>query len=212
VAELDPVQTITVFAIAAFFIIWYYGAFVYSRRLAARVARELKDAVLALGGTSQIRWFGTGAFRMTTEGATAPFREFSVTVTLRPREMPINWAIGKAQRRQDAALVEASLQKEPKVAFELVDPTTRIGQRRKRAQSVWSPVTIGARNWLLAADDEDRVRRLLESLGPEALLTIMALHVSAGSTPGVAASISVKPTDAAQGLTTIRTLANRLVG
>ena len=121
-AELDPVQTITVFAIAAFFIIWYYGAFVYSRRLAARVARELKDAVLALGGTSQIRWFGTGAFRMTTEGATAPFREFSVTVTLRPREMPINWAIGKAQRRQDAALVEASLQKEPKVAFELVDP------------------------------------------------------------------------------------------
>jgi hypothetical protein len=173
VVDLDP-GLIAVFAIAAFFLIWYYGAFIYSRRLAARVARELKDAVLALGGTSQIRWFGTGAFRMTTEGATEPFREFSVTVTLRPREMPINWAIAKAQRRQDAALVEASLRKEPKVTFELVDPTTRIGQRRKRAQAVWSPVTIAGRNWLLAADDEDRVRRLLESLGPEDLTTIMA--------------------------------------
>jgi hypothetical protein len=209
-ADLDS-GLIAVFTIAAFFLIWYYGAFVYTRRLAARVARELKDAVLGLGGTSKIRWFGTGAFRMTTEGATAPFREFSVTVTLRPREMPINWAIAKAQRRQDAALVEASLRKDPKVTFELVDPTTRIGQRRKRAQSVWSPIGIAGRNWLLAADDEERVRRLLESLGPEALLTIMALHVSAGSTPGVAASISVKPTDAAQGLTTIRTLADRLV-
>jgi hypothetical protein len=211
VADLDP-GLIAVFAVAAFFLIWYYGAFVYSRRLAARVARELKGAVVALGGTSQIRWFGTGAFRMTTEGAVAPFREVSVTVTLRPREMPINWVIGKAQRRRDAALVEASLRREPKVAFELVDPATRIGQRRRRAQTVWSPITIAGRNWLLAADDEDRVRRFLESLGPEALTMIMALHVSIGSTPGIAASISVKPTDAAQGVAAILTLGNSLAG
>src|SRR5256885_3693324 len=75
-----------------FFLVWYYAAFVYSRRLAARVARELKGPVLGLGGTTQVRWFGTTAFRMTAEGANPPFKEFSVTVTLRPREMPINWA------------------------------------------------------------------------------------------------------------------------
>jgi hypothetical protein len=202
---------IAVFAIAVFFLIWYYAAFVYSRRLAARVARELKDAVLGLGGTSTVRWFGTTAFRMTTEGATAPFREVSVTVTLRPREMPINWAIGTAQGRRDAALLEASLRTQPKVAFELVDPSTRVGQRRKRTRSDWSPVAIEGRDLVLAAEDEARVVRLLESLGSGTLAPIVAIHVSAGSTPGIAASVSVKPGDAGRGLATIRTLADRLV-
>src|SRR5256885_2282304 len=100
---------IAVISVAVFFLVWYYAAFVYSRRVAARVAREFKDAVLALGGTSKIRWFGTTAFRMTTEAASPPFKEAVVTVTLRPREMPINWAIATAQGRRDAALVEASL-------------------------------------------------------------------------------------------------------
>ena len=105
-ADLDP-GLIAVLIISAFFLVWYYAAFVYSRRLVARIAGEWKEAVLALGGTSKVRRFGTAAFRMTTEGAAAPFREVSATITLRPREMPINWAIGTAQGRRDAALVEA---------------------------------------------------------------------------------------------------------
>lgn len=205
-ADLDW-GLVAVFAIAAFFIVWYYAAFVYSRRLAARVAKELKDAVLGLGGTSKVRWFGTTAFRMTTEGASAPFREVSVTVTLRPREMPINWVIGTAQGRRDAALVEAALRTQPKVAFELVDPSTRIGQRRKRARSDWSPVSFEGRAFVLSTDDEGRVVRLLEGFGAGTLAAIMAVHVSAGSTPGIAASLSVKPGDAGRGLAAIQALA-----
>jgi len=209
VAELD-LGLIAVLIVAMFFLAWYYGAFIYSRRLAARVARELKDAVLGLGGTSRVRWFGTSAFRMTTEGANPPFKEFSVTVTLRPREMPINWAIGTAQGRRDAALVEAALRTDPKVGFELVDPRTRIGQRRRRARSDWSPVTLDGRNLLLAADDESRVVRLLEGLGPDTVAPIMALNVTLGSAPGIAASVSVEQGDAARGLSTICALAERL--
>lgn len=205
-AEIDW-GLIGVFAVAVFFLVWYYAAYVYSRRLAGRVARELKDAILGLGGTSSVRWFGTTAFRMTTEGASAPFREVSVTVTLRPREMPINWAIGTAQGRRDAALVEASLRTQPKVAFELVDPSTRIGQRRKRARSDWSSVSLDGRALVISADDERHVVRLLEGLGPGTMSAIMAVHVSAGSTPGIAASVSVKPGDAGRGLATIQALA-----
>src|SRR5207244_8367292 len=135
-------------------------AFVYSRRVAARVAREFKDAVLALGGTSKIRWFGTTAFRMTTEAASPPFKEAVVTVTLRPREMPINWAIATAQGRRDAALVEASLRKDPRIGFELVDPHTRIGQRRSRSKAGWSNVSFGGRELLLSSDDEHSARRM----------------------------------------------------
>src|SRR2546425_8941732 len=101
-AEPDP-GLIAVFSVAVFFLVWYYAAFVYSRRVAARVARELKEAVLALGGTSRVRWVGTTAFRMTTEGASPPLKEASVTGTLRPREMPINWAIWAAPGRRDTA-------------------------------------------------------------------------------------------------------------
>ena len=207
----DPdLGLIAVLVVAGFFSVWYYGAFLYSRRLAARVARELKAAVLRLGGTSSIRWFGTTAFRMTTEGADPPFKEFSVTVTLRPREMPINWALATAQGRRDSAVVEAALRKDPKVEFELVDPRTRLGKRRQRATSEWSPLSLDGRSLLLAADDEGRVQRLLESLGPGTLAAVVGLHVTAGTAPGIAASVSVEPGRAAQGIAAIRTLGVRL--
>ena len=208
-ADLD-LETIAVFVVAGFFLAWYYAAFVYSRRLAARVARELKGPVLALGGTTQVRWFGTTAFRMTTEGASPPFKEFSVTVTLRPREMPINWAIGKAQGRRDAVLIEAALREDPKLEFELADPGTRIGQRRRRARSDWSTVTVDGRELLLAADDQSRVVGLLEAVGPANLRPIMALHLTMGRAPGIAASVSIEAGHTVQAITTIRTLADRV--
>ncbi|TLZ94499.1 MAG: hypothetical protein E6K04_01600 [Methanobacteriota archaeon] len=184
-ADLD-LETIAVLVLM-FFLVWYYAASVYSRRLAARVARELRGPVLGLGGTSQVRWFGTTAFRMT-----------------------INWAIGRAQGRRDAALVEAALRKDPKLEFELADPRTRIGQRRRRARSDWSTVALDGRELLLAADDQSRVVGLLEAVGPANLRPIMALHLTMGRAPGIAASVSVGARDAVQAIATIRTLADRV--
>jgi len=211
VADLDP-GVIAVIIVAAFFLAWYYGAFVYSRRLARRIGTELKQAVVGLGGTSKIQWFGTTAFRMTTEGANPPFQEFSVTVTLRPREMPINWAIATAQGRRDAALVEASLRKDPRIGFELVDPHTRIGQRRSRSKAGWSNVSFGGRELLLSSDDEHSARRMLENIDADTLAPIAALHVTAGKQPGIAASVSVAPGAASRGIAAIRALAERLAG
>src|SRR2546425_7356622 len=210
-AGLDP-GPIAVISVAVFFLVWYYAAFVYSRRVAARVAREFKDAVLALGGTSKIRWFGTTAFRMTTEAATPPFKEAVVTVTLRPREMPINWAIATAQGRRDAALVEASLRSDPEFGFELIDPHTRIGQRRSRSKAGWSNVSFGGRELLLSSDDEHSARRMLENIDADTLAPIAALHVTAGKQPGIAASVSVAPGAASRGIAAIRALAERLAG
>ena len=210
-AEVD-LSLAAVLVVAALFLVWYYAAFLYTRRLAGRIATELKDALLAIGGTARLRWFGTTAFRMTTEDARPPFRQVSLTVTLRPREMPINWAIGTAQGRRDAALVEASLWKGPKVSFELVDSATRLGKRRSRARSDWSPVTVSGRPMLLASDDDGRVLRIVEALDPGTLAPVMALHVTAGSDPGIAASVSVQPGEAARSLVAIRTLAERLTG
>jgi len=209
VADLDPGLT-AVLVVAAFFLVWYYGAFVYTRRLARRIGTELKRAVVVLGGTSKIQWFGPGAFRMKTEGANPPFQEFSLTVTLRPREMPINWAIGTAQGRRDAALVEASLRKDPRIEFELVDPKTRIGRRRSRSKADWSKVSLGGGELLLSSDDERGARRILESIDPSTLDPIAALHVTAGKQPGIAASVSVAPGAAARGIEAIRALAERL--
>src|SRR2546426_11311770 len=176
-ADLDPGLT-AVLVVAAFFLVWYYGAFLYRRALARRIGTELKRAVVVLGGTSKIQWFGPGAFRMKTEGANPPFQEFSLTVTLRPREMPINWAIGTAQGRRDAALVEASLRKDPRIGFELVDSHTRIGQRRSRSKAGWSNVSFGGRELLLSSDDEHSARRMLENIDAETLAPIAAIQVA----------------------------------
>src|SRR2546427_13088055 len=112
---------------------------------------------------------------MPGEGGHPPFQEFSVTVTLRPREMPINWAIATAQGRRDAALVEASLRKDPRIGFGLVDPQTRVGRRRSNAKASWSPFSLGARERLLYSDDERGARRLLQRLVPETVEGIAAL-------------------------------------
>ena len=209
-ADIDPVQLAVVLLVAGFFSVWYYAALVYSRRLARRIGTELKRAVVGLGGTSKIQWFGTTAFRMTTEAANPPFREFSITVTLRPREMPINWAIATAQGRRDAALVEASLRKDPRIGFELIDPQTRVGRRRSNAKASWSPFSLGDRKRLLFSDDERGARRILEGLGPETVDGIAALHVTAGTSPGIAASVSVAPGAASRGIGAILELAKRL--
>src|SRR5438046_9341329 len=97
-AETD-LGLVAVLAVAAFFSAWYFAAFVYSRRLAARLAREMNEAVLGLGGTWKVRWFGTTAFRMKTEVADGPFRAVSVTLTLRHRQMPTKWPRGKGSDR-----------------------------------------------------------------------------------------------------------------
>jgi hypothetical protein len=148
---------------------------------------------------------------MTTEGAEPPFREFSVTVTLRPREMPINWAIGMAQGRRDAALVEASLRKDPRIHFEIVDPATRVGRRRSLAKTGWSSLPVGGRELLLSSDDERAARRILASIGADTLEPVAALHVSAGKQPGIAASVSAELGQTPRGIAAIRALAERLV-
>ena len=208
-AALDP-ATIAVLALAVLFLAWYYAGFAYNRKLARRLANELKTAVLAFGGTSRAQWYGTTAFKMMTEGANPPFREVSLTVTLRPREMPINWAIGAAQGRRDTVLVEAALRKDPGTHFEVVDPQSRVGRRRLRAKSGWSSITQGDRSLQLSADSERKATRILDELGPDALGPIMALHVTSGSQPGLAASLAVDVDSVKSAIEGIRSLANRL--
>ena len=208
-ADVDP-SLIAVIGVAGFFTVWYFAGHAYSRRLARRIGTELKGAVLGLGGTSRIQWFGTTAFRMTTEEANPPFRAISVTVTMRPREMPINWAIATGQGRRDVALVEASLRKDPEVHFELVDPLSRIGRRRSRAKTDWATVSLGTRELLLSSDDERKARRILREIEVGGLEPISALHVTSGSQAGIAASMSVEPGRAAQGLAAIRGIAERV--
>ncbi len=184
----DPGLT-AVLAVAVLFIVWYFVGSFLNRRIARRIANEMRDSLLSLGGTSRVQPFGSTAFRMTTEGAKAPFRDLSVVVTLQPREMPINWALARAQGRRDVAVFEASLRSTPRVGFELVDPRSRVGKRRARAKSSWSPAELAGRNYLLSAKNEKEAETLLDGIDSEALRAISALHVTAGSEPGIAASL-----------------------
>ncbi len=188
---IDP-GLAAVIAVAVVFIVWYIAGSVWNRRLARRIANEMRDSLLSLGGTSRVQAFGLTAFRMTTEGANPPFRDVSVIVTLQPREMPINWALAYAQGRRDAAIVEASLRQTPRVGFEIVDPTTRVGRRRARTKSSWSTTNVAGHEYLLSSKNAKEVESLLGQATEETLGALAALHVTAGSEPGIAASVSVE--------------------
>jgi len=109
------------------------------------------------------------------------------------------------------ALVEASLQKDPRIGFELVDPQTRIGLRRSRSKADWSNLSLGGRQLLLSSETDRGARRILEGIDPSTLDSIAALHVTAGNQPGIAASVSVAPGAATRGIAAIRALAERLL-
>lgn len=190
-AALDP-GLLAVLVIAGFFLVWYFAGGGLNRRLARRLANEIRDSLIAWGGTSRVQPFGSTAFRMTTEGANPPFRDLSVVVTLEPREMPINWALAHAQGRRDVAVLEASLRQTPRIGFELVDPATRIGKRRARAKSSWSTVNLAGREFLLSSKNERAAGEVLRRLGTEVVGGIAALHVTAGSEPGIAASLALE--------------------
>ncbi|MCI4371833.1 MAG: hypothetical protein L3J78_04215, partial [Thermoplasmata archaeon] len=78
------------------------------------------------------------------------------------------------------------------------------------AKTGWVPLELDGRQLLLDADDERKARRVLAEVGPEALAPVLALHVTAGSQPGIAASVSVEPGHATRGIAAIRDLAARL--
>ena len=207
VADLDPVTLAVLVAIAAFFSVWFFAGGGWNRRLARKLANETRDCLVAWGGTSKVQAYGTTAFRMTTEGADPPFRDLSIVVTLQPREMPINWALARAQGREDAAVLEASLRTTPRIGFELVDPNTRIGRLRARAKSTWSTWDASGRRFLLSSKNDKAIGALLEGLEPAVLASLAALHVTAGSEPGIVASLALEPGKVSTVLTGLRGLA-----
>ncbi len=190
-AAIDP-GLLAVLLVAGVFIVWYFAGAIWNRRLARRLANEFRDCLVDLGGTSKVQTYGTTAFRMTTEGANPPFRDLSVVVTLQPREMPLNWAMAHAQGRRDVAVLEASLRQSPRMGFEIIDPASRIGKRRARAKSTWTPASLSGREYLLSSKNDQAVEDLLRGLGDVAIGSISALHVTAGTEAGLAASLAVE--------------------
>ncbi len=190
-ATLDP-GLLAVLVVAGVFIVWYFAGSVFNKRLARRIANEMRDSLIPLGGTAKVQTYGTTAFRMTTQNAQPPYRDVSVVVTLQPREMPINWALAHAQGRRDVAVVELSLRRTPRVGFEVINPRSRVGRRRARAKTSWSPTALAGGEYLLSAKNEKEVETVLGGLEDGTLQAISALQVSAGSEPGVAASVAVQ--------------------
>ncbi len=211
VVALDP-GLLAVLVIAGVFFVWYAVGAASNRRLARQLANEMRDCLLTWGGTSRVQAFGTTAFRMTTEEANPPFRDVSLVVTLEPREMPINWALAKAQGRRDVAVVDASLRQMPRVGFELVDPLSRVGRRRARAKSGWSSVNLGGKEYLLSAKNEAAVDELFRTSGDGLLGRVSALQVTAGSDAGITASVTLARGQVASVLTGLRALAAALTG
>ncbi len=120
-----PTGTDLAVALAALLLGWYVVGGLLNRRRYILLARQVRDSILAFGGTASIRQIGRNAFRIEVEKLAAPFEKLSVSALLEPRETLFLWLAGRLGGRRDWLLIRATLGGPVGPPFEVYRPKVR---------------------------------------------------------------------------------------
>jgi hypothetical protein len=161
-----PTGTELAFGLAAFLLVWYVVGLHLGRRRGVQLVRQVRDSVLALGGSATIQWIGRSAFRIEVTQLTGSFSALGVHVLLEPRETFLLWLVGRLGGRRDWLVLSAVLSGPAGPGFQVYHPRRRGAAdavHRIRAEG-WKTETVRGRPSLLAAARDADGRALAEEL------------------------------------------------
>jgi hypothetical protein len=104
--------------------------------------RWLQDGLPLVGEKTTVRWLGSSAVELKVPEAKPPFQTAEVMVILEPRDIPLIWWFSRLRGRRDLLIFRATLDRQPRTEFEVLDPTSWLGRAAQaRAQrDEWTKV------------------------------------------------------------------------
>ena len=126
---------------AALLLVWYLGFTQYNRRKGIQALRWVEAACTGSGRVIESHWVSGSRLRARLRFASQWLEDASVTVRLRPRPMPVQWALSLWRGQEETVTFEANLD---------YAPTFNLEVFRHRWFTQNSPDETGAHNWIPA--------------------------------------------------------------
>ena len=108
-----------IIAIAAL-LLWYVGFTQYNRRKGTKVLYWVEAACVGEGRVVDSRWLGASKVKAKLHFTRQPIEDASVTVRLRPRPLPVHWALSLWRGQKETLTFEADLDHMPAFNLEVM--------------------------------------------------------------------------------------------
>jgi hypothetical protein len=100
-------------------LLWYVCFSQYNRRKGDGTLRIVESACLGLGKVTEINWHGSNRLEARLRFATHWVEEAHVTVSLRPRQIPLHWLIAICRKQKETLTFKANLDFSPGFQLEV---------------------------------------------------------------------------------------------
>ena len=121
--------------------LWYFVFSTYNRKKGAAALRWVQTACTGKGRIIESHWVGSSRLQARLHFASQWFENAHVTVSFRPRALPIHWLISCWRRQKETLTFEADLGGSPSFHLEVVRHRWSAHNRgtlsRKRDQREW---------------------------------------------------------------------------
>jgi hypothetical protein len=100
-------------------LLWYVCFSQYNRRKGDGTLRIVESACLGLGKVTEVRWLGSNRLQAKLRFATHWVEDAHVTVSLRPRQIPLHWLLAICRKQKETLTFEANLDFAPGFQLEV---------------------------------------------------------------------------------------------
>lgn len=111
--------SVSVLAGISIFSLWYLYCVRAARSKATQVLGWIEGALAGHGHVAGIRWHAPSKFQVPVRLRSNVFREASLMVQMFPRELPLQWLMGRIRGQQETVTFEANLDLPPGFNLEL---------------------------------------------------------------------------------------------
>lgn len=124
---------------------WYLWFRRANRRRSRQILRWIESAFDGHGAISGVRWQSASRFDVRLRLAVPVFRSASLAVQLEPREMPLNWLLGRLRKHKETVTFEAELDYRPRLKLHVQNHRWCAQTSRRRSSSLrgWQVEGLG---------------------------------------------------------------------
>jgi len=120
--------------------LWYFYFAGYNRRKGMKTLRCVEAACITRARILEAEWIGTSRLQARLRFADRWFDNANLTISLRPRPLPVQWLFSYCQKQKETLTFEADLDYVPGMRLEVLRHQwlTHRGRRVRRNSQTWN--------------------------------------------------------------------------